>query len=115
MPDSTLLLNLPEVDFQTRIIDRAQALGWWIHHDRPARKKNDEWSTAISGDAGFPDLVLVRKGRVIFAELKTEKGRLSKTQSGWLGALGISDPDPGDVEVYLWRPSDTSRIEQILA
>ena len=115
MKATDLILQLSESDLQQRITDRATALGWWIHHDRPARLKHGEWITPISGDPGFPDLVLVRDGRVIFIEVKTEKGRLTKAQSGWLGALGISDPDPGDVEVYIWRPSDLSIIEKVLA
>lgn len=124
--DTALLFNLTEADFQTRIIDRARALGWWVHHDRPARLVTGKWVTAISGDPGFPDLVLVRDGRVIFAEVKTEKGRLSNEQREWFTKLsGL--PWEGNVwnrdqslhlvehEVYLWRPSDTPKIEQILA
>ena len=30
----------------------------------------------MQGDTGFPDLVIARDGQVIFAELKSAKGRL---------------------------------------
>lgn len=124
MAGSSLLLTLSETDFQTRIIDRARALGWWVHHDRPARKEDGSWSTPIQGDAGFPDLVLARKGRVIFVEVKAEKGRLTSEQREWLTELSGAPWEANvwdrsltlvDHEVYLWRPSDTARIEQILA
>ena len=123
MTTNALLLNLTEAQFQTRIIDRARALGWWVHHDRPARKGDGSWSTPIQGDAGFPDLVLVRMGRVIFAEIKTEKGRLRLEQREWLTELSGTPWEDNiwdrslalvEYEVYLWRPSDTPRIEEIL-
>jgi hypothetical protein len=51
-------------------------------------------------DAGFPDLVLVRDERVIYAELKTERGRVTPEQRRWLDTLAGAG-----VEVYLWRPA----------
>ncbi len=121
MRASSLLFTLSEADFQTRIIDRARTLGWWVHHGRPARKGDGSWSTPIQGDAGFPDLVLARGGRVIFVEVKTEKGRLTDQQKQWMAELAggpWTSPQVSTVnervEVYLWRPSDTARIEGIL-
>ena len=59
---------------------------------------------------GFPDLVLVRNDRTVFAELKTDKGKLSVAQDGWLNLLrGTSN------EVYLWRPSDMDDVLGILS
>ena len=37
---------------------------------------------------GFPDLCLVRGKRLIFAELKTDTGKLTADQEAWLIALG---------------------------
>ena len=63
----------------------------------------------VAGDgAGFPDLVLVRE-RVIFAELKSETGRLSPEQKTWGDKLFIAD-----CEIYNWRPSDWDKIIKIL-
>jgi VRR-NUC domain-containing protein len=60
--------------------------------------------------AGFPDEVLVRGDRLVFAELKSEKGKLSDEQERWLEALrGV----PG-VEVYVWRPADVDAIATAL-
>jgi VRR-NUC domain len=91
-----------EPDFQQMIIDRARFLGWRVHHDR----RDD---LGIGGDPGFPDLVLARQGRVIFAELKTARGKVSQQQTEWIGALnGIA------VGVYVWRPADWPIIQEML-
>jgi hypothetical protein len=69
------------------------------------------WRTPVQGDGkGFPDLVLARPPRVIFAELKTAKGKLGPEQENWLAALTAC---PG-VEVYVWRPDQLDDIAQIL-
>jgi len=60
--------------------------------------------------AGFPDLTLVRDGHIIFAELKSQKGRIKKEQQAWLDRL----QENGHVEVYLWRPSDLTFINERL-
>jgi hypothetical protein len=54
--------------------------------------------------------VLVRFGRLVFAELKTDGGRLSQAQREWLGAL-----EACPVDVYTWRPKDMDRVKSILA
>lgn len=59
--------------------------------------------------SGFPDRVLIRD-RVIFVELKTEKGPVSDSQSRWLTALAKAG-----AEAYLWRPSDLEEVGRILA
>lgn len=92
-----------EADFQTLVVDYARLQGWLVHHTRPARTGKG-WRTPIQGDVGFPDLVLARAGRVVFAELKSEKGRLSAGQSAWLKA----------VDGLVWRPSDWQTIKEIL-
>ena len=55
----------------------------------------------MQGDgAGFPDLVLVRKGRLLFVELKSEIGKVSPQQRKWLDDLDKA------AETYVWRPED---------
>ena len=126
MRASELRARLTESEFQTKIIDLAHARGWLAHHTRPARKRDGSWSTPIEGDPGFPDLVLSRSGRVIFAEVKTENGKLIDAQVEWLSAL-CGEPWRGNIlthrfayehathEVYVWRPSDMAKIEELLA
>ncbi len=72
--------------------------------------KSGHWTSAIQGDTGFPDLCMVHKlqGRVIFAELKTNEGKLTWEQDEWGYILSKC---PG-VEYYIWRPSDD--VEGIL-
>jgi hypothetical protein len=81
------------------VIELANLYGWLHYHTHDSRNSS----------AGFPDLVLVRKGFLIFAELKSETGRLSRMQQVWLdelkGAVGA---------VYVWRPSDLVAIQEIL-
>jgi hypothetical protein len=79
--------------------DAAHAFRWQVYHTRDSR----------GSDPGFPDLVLVRQPRIIFAELKSAGGRMSAHQKLWLAAL-LGCP----VEVYLWRPADRPDIEMIL-
>ena len=69
----------------------------------------------MQGDKGFLDLVLARTTdvpRLIFAELKTEKGEETPPQVSWRVALGPANLR--DWEVYLWRPSQIEEIEEIL-
>jgi len=61
-------------------------------------------------EPGFPDLVLLRPPRVIFAELKTADGRLSPDQREWRTKLLAC---PG-VEYHLWRPEDWDELREVL-
>jgi hypothetical protein len=81
-----------------------------VHHTRPALNRRGEWRTPIQGDAGFPDIVLARDGRIIFAELKRTGGRPTPQQQMWLETLAQCD----GVEVYVWNPNDWDRIVEIL-
>lgn len=92
----------------------ALALGWRGYHTHRSQHS----------PAGFPDLCLVRAGRLIFAELKTERGKTSTEQDAWLDDLDAVEAEleriyrsrPGVVSVYVWRPSDLleGRIEAAL-
>jgi len=76
---------------------------------------------SIKGPSGFPDVVLVHRetGRTIIAELKREglwptadrlkAGRFLQGQRTWLQALS-----KGPTEAYLWWPSDSRDIADIL-
>jgi hypothetical protein len=89
-----------ERDLTGYVRDVAKALGWRRYHT---------WLSRNSA-SGFPDEVLIRPPRLIFAELKSEKGKLSAEQEAWLDDLrGV----PG-VEVYCWRPEDMDEIAEAL-
>jgi len=96
--------TISEAELQSSILDLARRCGWLAFHVRDSRK---------STGPGFPDLVLVHKttGRVIWAELKSEKGRVTAEQAEWLTALRAGGHTAG-----VWRPRhwDTGRIQAAL-
>lgn len=103
-------LRETEAGFTAAVLDLAKLHGWRSAHFRPAMTAHG-WRTPVQGDGkGFPDLVLVRGPRIIFAELKAAKGRLSDEQEAWLADLRGTP-----AEVYVWRPDDWDAIVQILA
>ncbi|OYT69750.1 MAG: hypothetical protein CFK49_12130 [Armatimonadetes bacterium JP3_11] len=99
-----------ERDFQARVVALARLTGWRVYHSRPAQYGNGRWHTPLQGDAGLPDLILCKPPRLIFAELKSERGRVRAEQQAWLDALRQCN----GVEVYLWRPSDWDAIVETL-
>jgi len=99
---------ISEAEFLTQIKALAYLNHWSCHHSQPSLTRRGQYIT--TGSAGFPDLVLAHPERgVIFAELKTDKGKTTTAQDGWIRALGPH------VECYLWRPSDLDFIAQRLA
>ena len=87
----TLEHALSEAELQQSVVQMAHLHGWLVHHGRPARTANG-WCTPITGDVGFPDLVLVREGIIIFCELKSAKGRISTQQKKWLEQTATASP-----------------------
>lgn len=77
-----------ELEYEAGIISAAKAAGWLIHAERAAISKG-KWSTAIKGNAGFPDIVAThpRWRRLLILELKRKPNRLTKEQQQWLDAL----------------------------
>jgi VRR-NUC domain len=111
---STTTLKVSEASFQRAVIDYARASGWKVAHWHDSRREvvRKDGTRLTIGDkdaAGVPDLLLVRAGRMICAELKSEKGRVSKAQEEWLDALSAVG-----VEVYVWRPSEWDEVEEAL-
>jgi len=94
-----------EADLQAQVLELAALRGWRVFHDHDSRRNH----------AGFPDLVLVRRSRLVFAELKTRTGRVRPAQQEWLAALeAVADEARGHVTVHLWRPGDWPDIERVL-
>ena len=96
--------SAPEAIFQDQIVRMARGQGWLVFHPAPFQVRPGVWR---SDGKGFPDLVLVSpSGRgIIFAELKTDTGKLSDEQIRW----GESIVKSGG-EYYLWRPKDLQSI-----
>ena len=96
----TMIAYISEREFQNTVRELAEAHGWTVFCT---------WQSKHS-PAGEPDLRMVRPPRFIFAELKSERGRLTKEQEATLLLLQACPP----IEVYLWRPADLDDIERIL-
>jgi len=96
----TLDIAVSERDFRGAVVELANLLGWRHYHALRSE----------GSSPGFPDLVLVRDGRVVFAAIKSEQGRLTHPQRLWLMALRQCR----GVEVYEWRPSSWPQIERVL-
>ena len=91
-------LRMTEREFQNLVVDWCLWHRLLVYHTHDSRRSQ----------AGFPDLVIVGN-RVIWVELKSEKGRLSLPQNEWLTRLHRAGQ-----ETYLWRPADWPAAQQIL-
>jgi hypothetical protein len=89
-----------ERQFQARVEAYAKLCGWLTFHATIS-----QFSTP-----GWPDLAMTRHGRLVFAELKSETGRLSPAQRQWLEHLELVPC----AEVHTWRPGDWPAIARML-
>ena len=85
--------RLTEKRFQQQVLELARLCGWAAYHTHDSRRSS----------AGFPDLVLTRRPRVIFAELKSDRGAPSPAQRAWIDELRACGQ-----EAYIWRPEHWS-------
>jgi hypothetical protein len=73
-------VTVSERDLSGFVADCARLFGWRRYHTWLSRRS----------PAGFPDEVLVRPPRLVFAELKSDRGRLTPEQGAWTR----SEPSP---------------------
>ena len=102
--------KISEAEFQRQVIDIAIWHGWLIDHTPPMRSAKGAIFTG--GLTGKTDLVLFSlqgKG-IIYAELKSETGKLSKAQAVFRNLIIINGG-----EYYLWKPSDLPAIVERLS
>jgi len=83
---------MSEKELQAAVIELCKLFGWAYYHTYNSRRSV----------AGFPDLVLVRD-RILFVELKSEKGRLTMEQQQW-----ADDISEAGGQWLLVRPADLS-------
>ena len=114
---------MKERDWQRTVLEYARFRDWKAaHFDASVRVVRDGGRTRHVGDrgaAGFPDLVLVREDRLIFAELKQDSTYPSAKQREWLDLLLSAARRVGDDllpkwEVYIWRPRDWDEVQVAL-
>ena len=95
-----MTITVTEKQLQSDIIRIAKRCGWKVYHTHDSRRS----------EYGYPDLTMVRRDRLIFAELKRELGKPTPEQSEWLEALSVVPR----IEVFIWRPQDWTEIEGVL-
>lgn len=100
-----------ERDLQAYVADLCHLAGCLYFHCHDSRRS----------PAGFPDGVIIRPPErypapwLIFAELKSERGRLSRAQQGWAAALrGVEEATGGALAYRLWRPSERDAIAALV-
>ena len=92
--------GMSEREFQEgHVLPLARQFGWAVYHTHDSRRSV----------AGFPDIIALRDGRMVVAELKSEKGRLSQPQKEWLDLFRAIP----EAEVFVWRPSDCDQIAEV--
>jgi VRR-NUC domain len=95
----TPLADLSEKEWQAQVVALAKQTGWkGAYHTFDSRRST----------SGFPDLVLVRE-RVVYIELKSQNGYLSKAQAQWI--LWLLE---AAAEVVIARPHDLALLGQLL-
>lgn len=93
---------MTEAAWQAMVVELAGYCGWRHFHPYDMRRS----------DPGWPDMVLVRRGPVapvaelVFAELKTDRGRLTREQVEWGELLTAVAAIAPNVDYYVWRPRD---------
>lgn len=96
---------MTEEELLQSVLDYVQRIPRLLaYHARPARVGKggrERWVTAMSGNKGFPDLVITGPNGVLYRELKTMKGRVSVEQHEWLNTLTEAGAD-----AKVWRPDD---------
>ncbi len=102
---------MSEGELQRATLEVAKRLGWKVARLPMSNVRSDGTRLRLAHDSrGFPDAILVRD-RTIFAEFKTEKGKLTEEQLAWQEAL-----DESGEETYVWRPRHwhDGAIERVL-
>jgi len=105
-----------EKNFQTLVIDIGHQYGWKIAHFGQSQSARGRHITATMADgAGYFDLTMAKGYKLVFAELKREKGTLSPRQKDWVSTMKEVAKYNPHVEVYIWYPHDISDIINILS
>lgn len=95
-------------EWEKQVMQLARLFRWRVAHFRAVLTKHG-WQVPVAADGqGWPDLCLVRE-RVIYAELKTGRGKLEPEQIAWRDALLAAGQ-----EWYEWRPEQLEEISRIL-
>lgn len=103
MTELTVLGFTNEAQFQSWVIREAVAHGWdeeLIFHPK----------ISFGSRKGWPDLSMVKDGRMIFLELKGPDGTPSPAQEKWVAAMQAAGQEAG----FYW-PKDWRAVRDLLA
>ena len=100
--------------FQASVTRYARLMGWRIFHDvatnAPRACRHCKHPLNLPRNpAGLPDLLLIRRPRIVWAELKAQRTPVTDDQRAWLDELRACGQ-----AAYLWRPSDWEEVERVL-
>ena len=92
---------MTEAELKRAVLRLAYSHGWLVSHV-PA--------TTVRGSQGrgYPDLTLAKAGRVLWFELKQERGTLREEQLHWSQQLPAGS-------YYVIRPQDLDWLHEVLA
>jgi hypothetical protein len=94
--------NREEDNLFDQVVDVARFKNVLVAHFRPARTKDGGWRTPVAADGkGWPDLVLVGPGGILYRELKSSTGALMPNQRVWRDSLVAAGANWA-----VWRPRD---------
>jgi len=95
--------STPEADLLALLRQAADWGGWLRYHTHDSRRS----------EPGFPDLVLIRRDRLLAVEVKRRGGKATEAQKTWLAAFGgvedvesrlvVGDSEVGDLADELLR------------
>jgi Holliday junction resolvase len=89
-----------ERHLQATIEQELRLRGWRYYHTTNSQRSV----------AGFPDIVALRADRVLVAEIKGPKTRVTAEQRAWLAAF-----ETAGVPAFLWRlPGDWAHVGEVL-
>lgn len=88
-------------DFQQMIKEAAEYNGWKVQF----------WWRSFHSPSGFPDLILCKPPRLIFAEIKVPPDKVKPAQQEWLDVLAKLP----FAEIFIWYPADWDAITDVLS
>ena len=101
-------------EIQDGIAQLARTKGWKVAHFSPGRVgPKDRWITNYAYDSkGWPDLFLVKHGRIVCIEVKGSGDKISAEQLEWLNALRDAGAVTAVVTGEDWK---NGAVERMLA
>lgn len=105
---TALVRDMSEAEFQSAVVRLAKRHGWLVCHVYPCRTGTR--TRTPTSYKGFPDLTLVRRGSLLFLELKKVGGTATPEQRRW---IATAQTVPG-IAAYIVDPTDWPEVHALL-